>query len=179
MPDRVGVSMGRRTNEKCWACSLLTTTEARQLHEAAIGGDGCWNDDVCHSRRSYYRRGRGLRQRRKAGAIAEVQVPLPEVPYVVLQTYVEQPRQSNDGVVIHAMGAELWRGERAIARTQPQHVFGLSPRLVKDYARQLLEALYEHYGEGRRSGFERFAWEQQHSVAQCPVCAAVSELKQV
>ncbi|GAB4372429.1 MAG: hypothetical protein Kow00121_14790 [Elainellaceae cyanobacterium] len=96
-------------------------------------------------------------------------MPIPEVPYVVLHTYVQKPRQPEDQVVIHAMCAELWRGNQPIAMTEPQHTFGLPPRLVKDYARQLLEALYQHYGNGRRSGFERFAHEQQHSVTQCPV----------
>ncbi|HEY9659464.1 MAG TPA: hypothetical protein V6C65_13485 [Allocoleopsis sp.] len=66
------------------------------------------------------------------------------------------------------MCAELWLREKPVAMTQPQHTFGLSPRLVKEYARQLLDALYQHYGNGRRSGFERFAREEQHSISQCP-----------
>uniref|UniRef100_UPI001E5E3077 hypothetical protein n=1 Tax=Chlorogloea sp. CCALA 695 TaxID=2107693 RepID=UPI001E5E3077 len=51
----------------------------------------------------------------------------------------------------------------------PQHTFGLPPRLVKEYALQLLNALYLTYGHGRRSGFERFARNEQHSISQCPV----------
>jgi hypothetical protein len=123
---------------------------------------------VCHSRRSYYRKGRiqGVRRRSQ---IEEIIVPVPEVSYVVLHTYVEKPRQVSDEVVIHAMCAELWVGNQPKAMTQPQHTFGLSPRLVKEYARQLLEALYQQYGQGRRSGFERYAREDQHSVSQCPV----------
>ncbi len=160
--------MGRRTNEKCWACSLLTVGEARKLHDAEQGGDGCWREDTCRSRRSYYRKGRGKGVKRKS-AIAEVIVPIPEIPYVVLHTYVEKPRQTNDEVMIHAMCAELWVGNKPVAMTQPQHTFGLPPRLVKEYARQLLAALYQEYGDGRRSGFERYAREEQHSVSQCPV----------
>jgi hypothetical protein len=53
--------------------------------------------------------------------------------------------------------------------TQPQHTFRLPPRTVKEYARQLLEALYQRDGNGRRSGFEQFAREAQHSVSQYPV----------
>jgi hypothetical protein len=160
--------MGRSLNQKCWACSLLLPEQARQQHELNQGGDGCWDDAVCHSRRSYYRQGRGNRVRRQP-QMSEVVVPIPSVPYVVLHTYVEQPRQLNDDVVIHAMCAELWVGNQPIALTQPQHTFGLPPRLVKDYARQLLEALYQQYGKGRRSGFERFAREEQHAIAQCPI----------
>jgi hypothetical protein len=89
--------------------------------------------------------------------------------YVVLHTYLDEVRQPQDEVVIHAMCAELWRGGEPIALTQPQHTFGLPPRMVKEYAKQLLEALYQEYGKGRRSGFERFAREEQHSVAQCPI----------
>lgn len=43
--------MGRSLNETCWACSLLTAAEARKAHDEAIGGDGCWQEGVCHSRR--------------------------------------------------------------------------------------------------------------------------------
>lgn len=158
--------MGRTTNEKCWACSLLTATEARKLH--GENGDSCWQDDICHSRRSYYRKGRGRSLQRKS-TLAEVVVPLPEFPYVVLHTYLDRNRQPNDEVVIHAICAELWVGSTPKAMTQPQHTFGLPPRLVREYALQLLDALYLEYGNGRRSGFERFASEMQHSVAQCPV----------
>jgi hypothetical protein len=159
--------MGRSPNEN-WACSLLTAAEARKLHDATVGGDGCWQDAVCHSRRSYYRKGRSQAVRRRS-QIEEIIVPVLEVSYVVLHTYVEKPRQVSDEVLIHALCAELWIGKQPKAMTQPQHTFGLPPRLVKEYARQLLEALYEQYGQGRRSGFERYAREEQHSVSQCPV----------
>ena len=105
----------------------------------------------------------------RKGAIATVVVPVPAMSYVVLHTYVDQVRQPQDDVVIHAMCAEVWVGGEPIALTQPQHTFGLPPRMVKDYARQLLEALCQQYGKGKRSGFERFAREEQHSVAQCPI----------
>ena len=159
--------MGRTTNEKCWACSLLTATEARKLH-GGEGGNSCWQDDICHSRRSYYRKGRGQAQIRKS-AIDEIAVPLPEFPYVVLHTYLDQPREPFDEVVIHAICAELWMGSAPKAMTGPQHTFGLPPRLVKEYALQLLNALYLSYGNGKRSGFERFARNEQHSISQCPV----------
>lgn len=106
---------------------------------------------------------------RRQPQVEDILVPLPEVPYVVLHTYVERPRHSKDDIVIHALCAELWVGSQPVAMTRPQHTFGLPPRLVKEYARQLLEALYQQYGDGKRSGFERFAREQQHSVSQCPV----------
>lgn len=160
--------MGRLTNEKCWACSLLTATEARKLHDDLNNDDCCWRDDICHSRRSYYRKGRGRAARRNS-AIESVSVPIPQVPYVVLHTYLDKPRQPNDQVVIHAICAELWVGSAPKAMTQPQHTFGLPPRSVKEYALQLLDALYLKYGNGRRSGFERFAHEEQHSISQCPV----------
>jgi len=77
--------MGRRTNEKCWACALLTAGEARKLHDAEQGGDGCWREETCRSRRSYYRKGRSRLAQRKM-AIEEITVPLPQVAYVVLHT---------------------------------------------------------------------------------------------
>jgi len=33
LEEWIGGRMGRPTNEKCWACSLLSVTEARKLHE--------------------------------------------------------------------------------------------------------------------------------------------------
>lgn len=158
--------MGRQGNEKCWACSLLKPAEARKLHDTELGGDGCWSGDTCHSKRSYYRRGRVARRN---SVIEEISVPIPQLPYVVLHTYLDKPRELNDEVVIHAICAELWIGSAPKAMTQPQHTFGLPPRSVKEYARQLLDALYLKYGNGRRSGFERFTREEQHSIAQCPV----------
>ncbi len=79
-------SMGRLTNEKCWACSLLTATEARKLHDEPSNGDRCWRDDTCHSRRSYYRQGRGRTARRNS-LIEELTVPIPDFPYVVLSLF--------------------------------------------------------------------------------------------
>ncbi len=71
--------MGRRTNEKCWACSLLTSEEARKLHDAEMGGDGCWREETCRSRRSYYRKGRSRLAQRKT-AIEAITVPIPKSP---------------------------------------------------------------------------------------------------
>jgi len=106
---------------------------------------------------------------RRSAAIKVVQVPIPAVPYVVLHKCLDKPCSPADEVVIHAMCAELWMGGTPKAMTEPQHTFGLPPRLVKEYARQLLEALYQHYGEEQCMGFERFAREEQHSITQRPV----------
>lgn len=103
---------------------------------------------------------------RRSPQVEEFVVPIPEIPFVVLHTYVDKPRQTNDEVVIHAMCAALWMGSQPIVMTQPQHTFGLPTRAVKEYARQLLEALYQRYGNRRRSAFERFTREEQHSVSQ-------------
>ena len=157
----------------------MTATEARKLHETSQQGDGCWNDDTCHSRRSYYRKGRGRSAQRNL-AIEEVSVPIPDFPYVVLHTYLDKPREPNDEVVIHAICAELWIGSTPKAMTQPQHTFGLPPRSVKEYAKQLLEALYLKYGNGRRSGFERFARSEQQfncSVSCAPLLVPRSASK--
>ncbi|MBI4783080.1 MAG: hypothetical protein HY785_17420 [Oscillatoriophycideae cyanobacterium NC_groundwater_1537_Pr4_S-0.65um_50_18] len=38
-------------------------------------------------------------------------------------------------MVIYALYAELWRGNKPTVMTQPQHAFGLPPRRVKEYVR--------------------------------------------
>ncbi|MBD2156718.1 hypothetical protein [Leptolyngbya sp. FACHB-16] len=97
---------------------MLTATEARKLHDEALGGDDCWQEGVCHSRRSYYRKGRS-RGARRSPQVAEIVVLIPEIPFMVLHTYVDKPRQTNDEVVIHAMCAELRLGSKPVAMTQP------------------------------------------------------------
>jgi hypothetical protein len=57
-----------------------------------------------------------------------------------------------------------------LALEKPLNCSTYSYTLSKEYARQLLDALYLKYGNGRRSGFERFARSEQHSISQCPVC---------
>jgi len=99
---------------------LLNVAEARKQHDGAIGGDGCWQDDTCPSRRSYYRKGRGRLAQRKT-AIPTVVVPISAMTYVVLHTYLDQVRQPQDDVVIHAMCAVVARG--GADRTDPTSAY--------------------------------------------------------
>jgi hypothetical protein len=100
---------GDRSMKSAGLCNLLTAVEVGKAYDETLGGDGCWQEEVCHSRRSYYQKGRGSRVRRSLH-VEEIVVPIPEIPFVVLHTYVDKPRQTKDEVVIHAMCAELWIG---------------------------------------------------------------------
>ena len=56
--------MPRRINKKCVECPQLSTDEAKQVHGEA--GDGCWNEDLCHRRRSHYRNRREVNEKRRS-----------------------------------------------------------------------------------------------------------------
>ena len=45
--------MPRPSQEKCRLCSKLSAVQAQERHGAE--GDGCWDSNRCHDRRSYYR----------------------------------------------------------------------------------------------------------------------------
>jgi hypothetical protein len=103
--------VARTDSEKCRLCSKLSTAEAQARHGCA--GDGCWEDQRCHNRRSYYRH-RGVRnhnrkQKRRGeqvsgvtGATMTLDILVPTAPAAVIHWY----RETKDSP-LHAIAAEL------------------------------------------------------------------------
>ena len=73
---------GDRSMKSAGLCNVLTAVEVGKAYDETLGGDGCWQEEVCHSRRSYYQKGRGSRVRRSLH-VEEIVVPIPEIPFVV------------------------------------------------------------------------------------------------
>jgi hypothetical protein len=79
--------------EKCRRCALLGAAEARSRHPS------CWDDRLCHSRRSYARNRDKINQKRARVRIEQVhQVYVPQVTYGVLQVW----RENREDSPIHA-----------------------------------------------------------------------------
>ncbi len=125
--------MPKSLNPRCLSCATITTAEAR--------GRSCWDNAVCHNRRSHYRR--RLAQQKTSGAASAEQIPVLEVPlpnslYAILYCYVTEKGR------LHAVSAELYRGDAIVAKAAPTHVGALTERVINLYLRNVLEAFSAH-----------------------------------
>lgn len=169
--------MPRPSDKKCELCSALSDVEAKRLHDAAQGGDGCWAGDPCHKLRYYYANRELLnaqrREKRKRQKLAKQQgripqrlgtdlttsnllrswvpqaamVAPPERVYVQLLWYRETPKSR-----LHAIGALLLLGDQTIAFSGPYHCRGLAPKdvtdqLIPSMVRALNQVLNESFSE--------------------------------
>jgi hypothetical protein len=161
--------VARADSEKCRLCSKLSTQEAQERHGKT--GDGCWDDQRCHNRRSYYRH-RGARnynrkqKRRGEQVIAEtgsmviLDIPVPAVPAAVIHWY----RETKDAP-LHAIGAELWMGNDRVAKIEPVHCLGLTELQVKTLLLRILDGFSQHVGVK----VERFRSSVELHPQNCPI----------
>jgi hypothetical protein len=161
--------MSRPDSEKCRLCSKLSTADAQDRHGEK--GDGCWEDQRCHNRRSYYRH-RGARnynrkqKRRGEQVIAEsgstviLDIPVPAVPAAVIHWY----RETKDAP-LHAIGAELWMGNDRVAKIEPVHCLGLTELQVKTLLLRILDGFSQHVGVK----IERFRSSVELHPQNCPI----------
>jgi hypothetical protein len=161
--------MSRPDSEKCRLCSKLSTADAQDRHGEK--GDGCWEDQRCHNRRSYYRH-RGARnynrkqKRRGEQVIAEtgsmviLDIPVPAVPAAVIHWY----RETKDAP-LHAIGAELWMGNDRVAKIEPVHCLGLTELQVKTLLLRILDGFSQHVGVK----VERFRSSVELHPQNCPI----------
>lgn len=135
--------MPRPTKEKCRLCSKLPAAQAQAKHGSRE--DNCWNAQVCHRRRNYYRHRDTVNPQRRRSRQAQQQalldVPALEVPAAVLHLY-----RTRVGDPLHAVGAELWVGGRKVAVIEPVHTLGMAGSQVKAYLREVLQAFSQHQG---------------------------------
>jgi len=150
--------MPKPLNPKCQLCAKLPTVQAKLLHGAE--GDGCWDANVCHNRRSFYR------HRRDSQAKMEVlQVEPPVTHFAVLYLYKETGDRP-----LHALEAQLWCGQKPICRLEPIHCFGLTAGKVKAYTEKVLQAFSEEYQISLYQYKEMFEINPTHCpVRPCPL----------
>lgn len=127
--------MPKPFSNKCLLCSQLSTAQAKIVHGS--DGDNCWDAKYCHNRRSFYRR------RASQTNDAEIDTMTVEPPanyFAVLYLY-----KAPGDKPLHALGAELWYGQKAICRLEPIHCFGLTAGKIKAYTEQVLKAFSQKY----------------------------------
>ncbi len=154
--------MAKGMPEKCRKCAMLSAQQAQVLH--GTEGDGCWNPEVCYSRRSYARNRDRINQtrsrKRKKGDLEQIPVefaPLQQLVFGVLVVY----RQPGVDTPVHAVGAEIWQGQEKIAIVPAVHCIGMVPSQVHQYVRKMLSVLEERYG------IKKFASQRQLEPALC------------
>jgi hypothetical protein len=146
-------------------------------------GTGCWDNNRCHDRRSYYRH-RGVKnynrrqqyrqQQRNPSAIVPVssnangkspsvvtlEIPAPAAPAAVMFWYRETKQSP-----LHAIGAELWMGNDRVATIEPVHCLGLSEMQIKTLMLRILDGFSQHCGQK----IERFRSSVELHPQCCPL----------
>jgi hypothetical protein len=158
--------MPKTASEKCRLCAKLPVEEAIARH--GPDGTNCWVGEPCHKRRTYYRnRDRYNRSKRRQYRAATGQEPAvfaiapPAMAMAELHLY-----RARADAPLHAIGAELRRGDRAVARIDPVHAQGLSAAQVKGFLRDVLEVFSQQAGEN----LGKFEVQQERSPGLCPIC---------
>ncbi len=137
--------MPARGRDKCKECSKLSLEQALQKHGPE--GDGCWEGEPCHKRRTYYRhrerynRSRRLKYKGEKETSAQLAgIPIPPIPAVVIHFY--RKRKDDE---LHALGAELWVGQQKRESLPPVHTLGWTEGDVKAYIRGLVKEYARKY----------------------------------
>lgn len=161
--------MPRRINQKCLQCAQLSVAEARQMH--GDGGDGCWDEKVCHRRRSHYRNRRDVNAARRSlyhqmtqeklaeSAPEVITVPIPLKPVAYLYLY----RQKRQDAPLHAISVSVWQGNQRLLEVEPIHCAGLRNQQIQTYLMGVLQTLKQRYG------ITKFEPEIRLEPAECPI----------
>jgi hypothetical protein len=138
---------------KCIRCALLSGETAKSTHD-------CWVPGACPSKRHYIKNREGISQQRRKKRIEVVhQVVMPQVVYGNLLIWRELRQDSP----IHAIGADIWDGERRVAVVSPVHCAGWLPSQVHAYVQKTLNLLENEYD------FQKFAGQIIEHPEQCPI----------
>lgn len=140
----------------------MVASQAKQVHGAE--GDGCWVEAKCHRRRADYRR----RAKRLEGEGEMVEVSAPETVYALLYLY-----QDRADAPLHAIKAELWKGQEVLLRTDPIHCFGYTAGQIRDYSERILK----EFSTQSEVKINQFKEQFFLSSSACPIrpCPLVSE----
>lgn len=160
--------MSRPIDIKCWQCSQLSATTARELHGET--GDGCWNEKTCHRKRSHYRNRADNNQKRKghyfslkAGRKANVKSPIPTTlkapPVALLYLY----RDARKDAHLHAIAITIWQGDTKLEEIPATHCMGMTNSQVRQYLQTVLQDLHQRYG------IKTFEPEIRYDPCFCPI----------
>ncbi|PSB26053.1 hypothetical protein [Chlorogloea sp. CCALA 695] len=169
--------MPTKIQDKCRQCSKLsvenTIAQARPVTGFARHGklgDGCWVGELCHKRRTYYKkrdlynRNRRLKYRGDQESEKQLEsITIPSVPAVIIYFY-----RGRRDEPLHAMFVDLWVGQQRKTAREPVHTLGWKEAQVREYIKSAMVA--ERTAEGIAS------FSQQYEITISGVAATV-ELK--
>ena len=137
--------MPTKTSDKCRQCSKLTVENAIARHGKL--GDGCWVGELCHKRRTFYKKrnlyncNRRLKYHgEKESATRLESITIPTVPAVIVYFY----RQRKDEP-LHALSVELWVGQQKKATRVPVHTLGWREVNVREYITSAIASFSQQY----------------------------------
>jgi len=139
--------------DKCKRCAMLSAAQAQDLH-----GDDCWNPAVCYSRRSYARhrdRISLVRSRKRSDANPDLVINTDEFKSIFWSVLVVY-RPAGADTPIHAIAAQVWKGQEKFAVIAPIHCAGMTASQVHIYMQKVLGLLESNYGVKKFASQERF-----------------------
>ncbi|TWH62704.1 hypothetical protein [Dulcicalothrix desertica] len=146
----------RKIPTKCKQCAMLSASQAKEIHGAQ--GDNCWNPAVCYSRRSHarhsYRRNQARAMRRSSVLAQEISIDIEEFADIYFATLIVY-RAPGSETPVHAVGAEVWKGQEKRAVVKPIHCVGMTKSQVLAYTRKLQGVLTSNYGVRKFASLER------------------------
>ncbi|MFM7427028.1 MAG: hypothetical protein ACKO7W_18855 [Elainella sp.] len=160
--------MSRPVNQKCWQCSQLAAEAARELHGET--GDGCWNEQTCHRKRSHYRNRADNNQKRKSEYVSvkasrtaalqsDLKIQPALSPIALLYLYRDPPKDAH----LHAIAIAIWQGNQKLEELPPTHCMGMTNSQVRQYLQTVLQDLHQRYN------IRTFEPEIRYDTCFCPI----------
>ena len=137
--------MPTKTSDKCRQCSKLTVENAIARHGKL--GDGCWVGELCHKRRTYYKkrdlynRNRRLKYHGEKESAAQLDsTTIPTIPAIIIYFY-----RGRKDEPLHALSVELWVGQQKKAVREPVHTLGWKEANVREYIKSAIASFSQQY----------------------------------
>jgi hypothetical protein len=170
--------MPRPIKQKCLECASLKMEDVHALHGAE--GDGCWNPQVCRTRRSLYRHRDKLNFKRREkyfentwtsseSVESSVEFPFDKIEILLnqrllLQVIIYLKEGTEDEP--HSIEARVWEGESPLAKVAPQHCLGMTSEELDQYISNVKHWLETEHGIEIATRVEFLRVEQRN----CPLC---------
>ncbi|WP_009630410.1 hypothetical protein [Synechocystis sp. PCC 7509] len=137
--------MPTKIQDKCRQCSKLSVESAIARH--GTEGDGCWVGELCHKRRTYYKkrdlynRNRRLKYQGDKESVKQLEsITIPSVPAVIVYFY-----RGRKDEPLHALSVELWVGQQRRATREPVHTLGWKEANVREYILSAIASFSQQY----------------------------------
>jgi hypothetical protein len=150
---------------------MLTADIAKSIH--GVDGDNCWNPDVCYSRRSHARhrdrRNQARALKRSSSVATNISINIEEYADTVFAVLIVY-RPPGADTPVHAISADIWKGQEKIATVQAIHCVGMVRSQILGYVKKMLEVLGSNYGIKKFATLERLD-PDRCPIRPCPHCS--------